>query len=315
MPSRSSRQWYVAPILAADAMFSRVRIELISQRSCVIVPQSPGVAVAMWTVHPASARRIIVPAQRNSASSGWARKLRATRRLLVMCSTLTPSTGTPGEGWGEGRRRSRARKRRAMSEANQSSKQALTLTLSLGTGRGTRRLSTQPLVPAFGDEVVVVQVRIRGIDPVDLFLLTRTEPLVRIQPPVAIQQSLPSQNFVQSRDAAGELVGGVEERGVAVGDLDAAHEHVARDLALIAVMLTLDEQPRRLLRPNRPVAQQPANDPAFDRLVAGRDAVRREQVHHDVVVVARVQRDVIAPRLGDGADDVERLIAVERRHL
>ena len=35
------------PVFAAEAMFSRVRMELISHRSCVIVPQSPGVAVAM----------------------------------------------------------------------------------------------------------------------------------------------------------------------------------------------------------------------------------------------------------------------------
>ena len=36
---------------------------------------------------------------------------------------------------------------------------------------------------------------------------------------------------------------------------------------------------------------------------------------HDVVVVAGVERDVVAAGLGDGADHVERLVAVERRHL
>ena len=38
---------------------------------------SPGVAVAMWTVQPSCARRARVPAQRTSASSGWASRERA----------------------------------------------------------------------------------------------------------------------------------------------------------------------------------------------------------------------------------------------
>ena len=71
----------------------------------------------------------------------------------------------------------------------------------------------------------------------------------------------------------------------------------------------------RLSRPDRPVAQQPADDPALDRAARPREAVRRQQVQHDVVVVAGVERDVVAARLGHGADDVERLVAVERRDL
>ena len=38
-----------------------------------------GVAVATCTDQPASRRRISVPAQRNSASSGWARMASAVR--------------------------------------------------------------------------------------------------------------------------------------------------------------------------------------------------------------------------------------------
>src|SRR5690348_12844452 len=52
----------------------------MSQRLWSIVPQSPAVAVAMWISQPASPRRFIVPAQRISASSGWARKLKETFR-------------------------------------------------------------------------------------------------------------------------------------------------------------------------------------------------------------------------------------------
>ena len=60
-------------------MASRVRVLLMSQRFAVAVPQSPGVAVAMWISQPASASRISVPAQRISASSGWARNVRTVR--------------------------------------------------------------------------------------------------------------------------------------------------------------------------------------------------------------------------------------------
>ena len=45
------------------------------------------------------------------------------------------------------------------------------------------------------------------------------------------------------------------------------------------------------------------------------EAERRDEVADDVVVVAGVERDVVAARFGDGADHVERLIAIERRDL
>ena len=45
------------------------------------------------------------------------------------------------------------------------------------------------------------------------------------------------------------------------------------------------------------------------------EAVGREQIEDDVVVVAGVERDVVAAGFGDGADDIDRLVAVEGRHL
>ncbi len=52
--------------------------------------------------------------------------------------------------------------------------------------------------------------------PADLFLLPGAECLVGIQAPDSFQQTLPSQDFMQARDAAGEVVCGVEKRRVAV---------------------------------------------------------------------------------------------------
>src|SRR2546430_2558778 len=73
---------------AAARLASLVRVALMSQRDSVIVPQSPGVAVAMWICQPASARRTSVPAQRISASSGWARKARAVLVAMERISLL-----------------------------------------------------------------------------------------------------------------------------------------------------------------------------------------------------------------------------------
>jgi len=40
-----------------------------------------------------------------------------------------------------------------------------------------------------------------------------------------------------------------------------------------------------------------------------------EQVRDDVVIVARVERDVVTPRLDDRPDDINCLIPIERRDL
>ena len=65
-------------------------------------------------------------------------------------------------------------------------------------------------------------------------------------------------------------------------------------------------------------AQCPSSPPTIRRSTgrpstSNRNGVTRSE--HDVVVVAGVQGDVVPARLGDGADHVERLVAVERRDL
>ena len=58
-------------------------------------------------------------------------------------------------------------------------------------------------------------------DPVNFFPLAGAECFVGIQAPNAFEQTLPSQNFMQTRDAASELIRCVKERRVAIG-----HFHV-----------------------------------------------------------------------------------------
>ena len=72
----------------------------------------------------------------------------------------------------------------------------------------------------------------------------------------------------------------------------------------------------RALRPHAPVAEQAAADAQRHRLVAAPHHKGRQQVQHDVVVVAGVQRDTLfGTGHGHAADHVERAVAVEGRHL
>ena len=163
-----------------------------------------------------------------------------------------------------------------------------------------------------GDEGIVVQVRVGGIDAVNLLALARAEAFPRVEAPDAFKQSLPPQHLVQAGDAAGEAVGRVEEGRVAVGDFNRAPQQFGGDrAAALNGAMTFAQEFHGLARPDRPVPQQPAHDAALDGAAAHVEAIRREQVEHDVVVVAGVERDVVAAGLGDGADDVERLVAVE----
>ncbi len=68
--------------------------------------------------------------------------------------------------------------------------------------------------------------------------------------------------------------------------------------------------------PRRPMAQQAADDPLLDRCSVDDEPEGGQEVRQDVVVIARVEGDVVAARgLHHRADDVLRLVPVERRHL
>ena len=129
------------------------------------------------------------------------------------------------------------------------------------------------------------------------------------------EQALAPQHLVQAGDAAGEPVGSVEERGVGVGDLDARAQQRRRHGALFRGGLTGVQQLDGLPGPHGPVSQQAADDAALDRASRRCESERGHEVRDDGIVVAGVQRDVVATGVDDGADDVERLVAIERRDL
>src|SRR5436190_1978096 len=63
--------------------------------------------------------------------------------------------------------------------------------------------------------------------------------------------------------------------------------------------------------PNGPMAQESADHPVNDGRAVAHDLVGREQVVHDVVVVASVESNIVAAAFGNGADYREGAIAVE----
>jgi hypothetical protein len=64
--------------------------------------------------------------------------------------------------------------------------------------------------------------RIRAMNAVNFFSLTGTQRFLLVQTPSPLQQTLPAQDFVDSRDATGEIVRNVKDRGVRVGQFNIA---------------------------------------------------------------------------------------------
>jgi hypothetical protein len=128
-------------------------------------------------------------------------------------------------------------------------------------------------------EGIVIQVRIGTIDAVNLIGLTMREILVRIETPPAREQSLPPQDFVDAGDAAAELVRGIEQRRVGIGDLRAQGQPRR-------ALLGVDpfQHLHRPQSPNGPMPQQTADD----RQRARAETERSYQIRDDVVVVSGV---------------------------
>ncbi len=74
------------------------------------------------------------------------------------------------------------------------------------------------------DECVVVEVGIGGVDSGNFFGLAGAESFVGVEAPDAFEESLTAEDFVEAGDAAGKMIGGVEEGGVGVGDFDVSSE-------------------------------------------------------------------------------------------
>ena len=80
-------------------------------------------------------------------------------------------------------------------------------------------------------ELVVGKMRIASQHAIDLVHLPRAQFFLRIQAPSSSEEALAAQNLVDAWNAPGELVSGVEQRRVDVGQLRAEREQ-AQGVAL-----------------------------------------------------------------------------------
>jgi len=83
-------------------------------------------------------------------------------------------------------------------------------------------LRAQPLVAVRGDKSIIGQMRVGAAHAVNLVTLPRAKRFFRIQAPNALEQSLPAQDFVKTRDATREAIGRIEERRIGVRHLNIA---------------------------------------------------------------------------------------------
>ena len=154
------------------------------------------------------------------------------------------------------------------------------------------------------------------MDAVDLLALTATERFCRIQAPDAFQQALPAQDLVASGDDAMEVVGDIENGGVAVGHLRIEGEQIVGDRAGLHRSMYPRQQFDRALHPNAPMPQQSALDAHLNWVAVRLDDKWRQQIEHDVIVIAGIKGHAV---LGCGFDHathhIQRPIAIERCDL
>ncbi len=178
------------------------------------------------------------------------------------------------------------------------------------------KLACKPFIAMTRHELVISQMRISAAHAIDFFALSGAESFGGIEAPDAFEQPLPPQDVVNPGDAARVLVCRIEKGGVCVRDLVGAAKQFGRDgfsgaREAPAFRVELDG----LAGPDRPVPEQAADDSALDASYPDTESERRQQIQNDIVVVARVEGDVFASGFGDSPDDVQRLVAVERRYF
>ena len=106
---------------------------------------------------------------------------------------------------------------------------------------------------------------------------------------------------------------GVEERCISISHLYSKAHHFQRYwLGRLRQVLASGEQCDSLLRPYCPMPKQSADDSTLNHFSIPAKSERSQQILHNIIVVTRIKRDVIATRLDDSSNHIKSLIAVER---
>ena len=115
------------------------------------------------------------------------------------------------------------------------------------------------------------------------------ERLVFVEAPESFQQALAAQHFMEAGDATPVAIRGIEEGGIAIGDLCAELQQLRRGLGIAATLVQLDGASG----PDRPMSEQATDNAALFAL----EAKQGEEVGDDVVIVARIEARRDRPRL------------------
>src|SRR5262249_29544734 len=141
-------------------------------------------------------------------------------------------------------------------------------------------------------------------------------PFVGIKAPDAFKQTLAAQDFVAASDAPLKAIRRVEKRAVAIGHAAVQRKEVFRGGPGRGRGLATPEYLDRGADPDRPVPEQPTAKTHDDALPSPLRYERCQEIEHDMVVVAGVERDTFLSFRGDDtANDIEGGVAVERRDL
>ena len=170
-----------------------------------------------------------------------------------------------------------------------------------------RLILVEPAVAVGVDEFVIAQPRIGLGDPGEFFGLPRRKDLGGIEAMDGGEKALPAEDLVNAGKAALEVIGGVEEGCIGIGQGGVFHQPLGGNLILHSGDFDFLEEFDRAFRPNAELTEKPADDePPLTGKFPG-----REQIEDDVVVVAGVKRDVVAASLQHRSNHVDGLIAIE----
>ena len=98
--------------------------------------------------------------------------------------------------------------------------------------------------------------RVGSADTVDFFGLTRRKLFFGVEAPASGEKALAAKDLVDARDASVELVCGIEEGSIGIGNLGGEGERIGRD----SIALRKRKVSNRSFGPDRPMAEQAAND-------------------------------------------------------
>ena len=152
------------------------------------------------------------------------------------------------------------------------------------------RPSCQPPVKILLHKLIIRQMRISGADAVKFLRLPRRQHFTFIQTPGRRQQALTPQQFIDARYAAGKIMGRIKNHGIGIRQFRIPCQPFRRYGIRVAKFRNLFQHPDGGFCPHGPLPQKSADYSASHTVVTK----GRQQIVDDVVVIARVQRNVAA---------------------